>query len=64
MRLSPTNWCKNIVPRSSDGSCVPKECDDFGEARMTCEPYIIVVEEIQIKNGIFCHGVMQRWSTW
>ena len=29
---------------------------------MTCEPYIIVVEEIQIKNGIFlpwCDATME-----
>ena len=44
MKLSPTNWCKNIVPRSNDGSCVPKECDDFDEGCMTCELCIVVVD--------------------
>lgn len=60
MRLSPTNWCKNIVPRSSDGSCVPKECDDFGEAYMTCELCSVVVDWWKTKNGNFCYDMMQR----
>ena len=50
MRLSPTNWCKNIVPRSSDGSCVPKECDDFGEMCMICEACVAAADWPRIKN--------------
>lgn len=44
MNLSPTNWCKNIVPRSNDDSYVPKECDDFGETRMTCEACVAAAD--------------------
>lgn len=59
MKLSLANWCKNIVPRSNDGSCVPKECDDFGEMCVICEACIVVVDWLQTKNGIFCYGMMQ-----
>lgn len=50
MKFSLANWCKNIMPRSNDGSCVPKECDDFGVVCMTCELCSIVCKQ---KNDIF-----------
>lgn len=45
MKLGPTNWRRNIVPRSSDGSCAPKECDGFGVVCMTCELCSVVCKQ-------------------
>ena len=52
-RLSLANWCRNIVPRSNDGSCAPKESDNFGEVRVICEACVAAADWLQIKNDDF-----------
>ena len=52
-KLSPAKWCKNIVPRSNDGSCAPKESDNFGEVRVICEACVAAADWLQIKNDDF-----------
>lgn len=32
------------MPRSNDGLCVPKECDNFGEMCMICEACVAAAD--------------------
>jgi len=60
-KLSPAKWCKNIVPRSNDGSCAPKESDNFGEMCVICEACVAAADWLQTKNDDFWNSARRWW---